>query len=449
MNKKMLNIVFLIIIGFVVCSCALSNDTDLEREEQIVGDKGQAVSKDKLRIYSLKENGVRQVVSLFQEKCPDVELSFEVGCTDENGVTLSDAIRILNTELMSGKGPDILILDGLAADDFIEKGILEDVTDIVETRKEKLFYNIITSYNNTENIYKVPMSFKVPVILGDIEIVAAKNHSELMEVFEKKADIGIPFITMENFSGFVGNWFITSDILQETLDEIKLTDFYNYLKTIAEQNFSAEECQTVEDYERMAYWAEQYPEISFAPELDLYFDKAQIGIDMLSECETYMRILTICKEKGLSYQYLNRENGNCFIAENVIGINSSGKHLDVAKQFLEYYLSGEPQSTGIYSSFSINRNSMKEAVYVSENGDWYSSISRKDAPDEKMNIYEPTFAELQELIAFFEELNLPVKDDAVILQKVMEQADACLFEGKNPESAAKDVCSEANLYLSE
>ena len=42
-----------------------------------------------------------------------------------------------------------------------------------------------------------------------------------------------------------------------------------------------------------------------------------------------------------------------------------------------------------------------------------------------------------------------MKDDAVVMQKVMEQAEACLFKGKEPESAAADACREVNLYLSE
>ena len=87
--------------------------------------------------------------------------------------------------------------------------------------------------------------------------------------------------------------------------------------------------------------------------------------------------------------------------------------------------------------------------YISESGESTGSISRKDTPDKMMYLNKIRPAELQELTAFFEGCSLPVRDDSVVLQKVMEQADACLFEGKDPESAAKEVCSEVNLYLSE
>ena len=53
---------------------------------------------------------VRQAAALFQEMHPELEVSYETGYTGEDGVTLSDAIRTLNTELMAGEGPDLLIL---------------------------------------------------------------------------------------------------------------------------------------------------------------------------------------------------------------------------------------------------------------------------------------------------------------------------------------------------
>ena len=76
-------------------------------------------------------------------------------------------------------------------------------------------------------------------------------------------------------------------------------------------------------------------------------------------------------------------------------------------------------------------------------------ISRKYTPDKTMDMYKLTPAELVAFTGFLVGLDTPVIDDAVDMEKVMEQADACLFEGKDPESAAADACREVNLYLSE
>ena len=416
----------------------------------------KTASEGALRIYSLYGGyAVRQAASLFQGLHPELEVSFETGYTGEDGVTLSDAIRTLNTELMAGEGPDILVLDGLPADSYVEKGLLEDVTDMVEPSKEKYFYNMISAYNDGGKIFKLPTAFSVPVLLGDEETLAAKNRDELMKVFQKKAGAGIPFITPKNLAGTAGSLFITSDILGETVDEGKLADFYKDLEKIASQSMSDDERQAMEEYDQMTYWAETtYPSGGFSPDLELYFGEAQAGVGKISIYEDFIRILAVRREKGLSYQYLNREKGNYFIAESVLGINSTGKNPEAARQFLEYYLSGEAQETMHFGDFSIIRSVMEgtdREKYISENGEFIGGISRKetDNPEKIMNTYKITPDELQELITFFEGCSRPVRDDAVVLRKVMEQADACLFEGKDPESAAKDVCSEVNLYLSE
>ena len=52
--------------------------------------------------------------------------------TGEDGVTAEDAVKALNTELLAGNVPDVLVLDGLPADSYIEKGILADISEVVQ-----------------------------------------------------------------------------------------------------------------------------------------------------------------------------------------------------------------------------------------------------------------------------------------------------------------------------
>lgn len=41
--------------------------------------------------------------------------------TDDNGVTLEDALKTLSTDILAGNGPDVLILDGMPVDSYVEK----------------------------------------------------------------------------------------------------------------------------------------------------------------------------------------------------------------------------------------------------------------------------------------------------------------------------------------
>lgn len=418
--------------------------------EQEMRKEEEQFSKDTLRIYALRSGGnVAQAASVFQERHPELTVTYETGYTGEDGVTLSDAIRTLNTELMAGEGPDILMLDGLPADSYIEKGILEDLTDIVEPEKENYFYNIISAYNKGENIYQIPTEFLAPILLGDAETVGAKNREELMEVLKKKTASGIPFIPSKVLAAAALNLFVTSDILGETLDEGKLADYYRDIKTLADLCLSEEEWQKMEYYEKMSYNAEIYPSGGLDADLDIYFDHAQAGIEKIDGLNGYTKILSVCKEKGMSYQSLNREKGNYFMATNVFGVNRNGKKPDAAKQFIREYLSGDLLTHNAFITIPVNRDLLWDDKFISEEGEYIGGISGKYTPEEVMPLYKITPAEMQELTAFLEGLDTPVKDDSVVLQKVMEQADACVFDGKDPESAAKDACSGVNLYLSE
>ena len=81
---------------------------------------------------------------LFQKKYPDVYVNIETGMSGDDSVTDTDALKVLNTEIMAGTGPDVLLLDGISEDTYIEKGMLEDLsgvlkdTDIMSNIKDEL-----------------------------------------------------------------------------------------------------------------------------------------------------------------------------------------------------------------------------------------------------------------------------------------------------------------------
>ena len=47
-----------------------------------------------------------------------MKVELRVGMEDEAALTRTDAIKQLNTELMSGSGPDLIIMDGLSVENI-------------------------------------------------------------------------------------------------------------------------------------------------------------------------------------------------------------------------------------------------------------------------------------------------------------------------------------------
>ena len=114
----------------------------------------------------------------------------------DNDVIETDAIATLNTELMAGQGPDVLFLDNLDIDNYYEKGILENITDIVNNNESSLFTNIIDSYRRDDILYCVPTSFNVPIIIGE----NVSNINDLDTLISRlKENIGNVEILINNF----------------------------------------------------------------------------------------------------------------------------------------------------------------------------------------------------------------------------------------------------------
>ena len=125
----------------------------------------EIVPENTLIIYSLESNDlVIDMIAAFREEYPEVEIIYETGEGGEGSTTVSDRIRALNTRILAGNGPDLLIMDGLPEKSYIEKGILADLNSVLFEEKKELLPNILSAYTKEEKIYMLPMRIKLPLI---------------------------------------------------------------------------------------------------------------------------------------------------------------------------------------------------------------------------------------------------------------------------------------------
>ena len=136
----------------------------------------------------MENYSIRQAISSYAIEHPDTYVKYEIGLTYGDGTTQSDALKTLNTEIMAGNGPDVIILDGLSAESYIEKGLLEDISDVINPLVEDgtIFKNIADVYTNDGKIYQMPTSFKYPILLGNKEdIDSVSDLDSLVELTKK------------------------------------------------------------------------------------------------------------------------------------------------------------------------------------------------------------------------------------------------------------------------
>ena len=95
---------------------------------------------------------MKQAASLFQMEHPDVRVELIDGAGESGSTLKSDTIRSLNAELLNGNGADVLVLDGLPIESYIEKGVLEDLSDIITpmVKAGELYPNIAESFTGSD-----------------------------------------------------------------------------------------------------------------------------------------------------------------------------------------------------------------------------------------------------------------------------------------------------------
>ena len=65
-------------------------------------------------------------------------------------MTVSDALKTLTTEIMAGNGPDVLLLDGMPVETYIEKGVLKDLSALIKESGGSYFENILNAYQDAQ-----------------------------------------------------------------------------------------------------------------------------------------------------------------------------------------------------------------------------------------------------------------------------------------------------------
>lgn len=438
--------------NIVVCTAGKSgSESNLyflqkEQTKKTEKDKTGTGKNTVLKIYSLKENSmIRSSLAFFRREHTDISINYTVGYTGEDGFSVSDAIRKLNTEIMADEGPDIIVLDNLPVEEYISKGVLEPVTDIVNEKKDEIFFNMIEGYNKESEIFCVPTTFRIPVIIGNSEVVSAESSKAVIDQMEQQES---PVLTRQDFPYAAMYMFVTSDMVEKDgMNEEKLTAYYNDLLRLKEMGNVTDKIVGESDYS-MNQTVDIFPYGESDVPSDIYFGEAKAGVGQIAYADSYIKLNSARKQADIQFDYLNKSGGNYYIPTEVLGINSRSSYKDAAKEFLSLYLTEEVQNTNTMG-FSINRNSMRNSAAVTDSPQYYSTIYKNLEDTSGLDLYTLSTDEFNELLQFVELADTPVRVDAVVTEIVMEQADKILYEGLDVQTAVKTVCDKINLYLKE
>ena len=412
------------------------------------------VSDTQLTIYSLYESeDLPQMISQYQVAHPEVMVELEIGMTGEDGITVSDAIRALNTEILAGKGPDLICLDGFNLNTYQEKGLLADVSEIL-SQSEPTLTQVTRCYEQDGKIYAVPTGFILPAMYGPSHIVSQIHDWDSLVAAGEQAKaerpdaFGVlaafhPVNTADEFYDSYSSAWINPD---GTVNEEKLTEFYANMQRVYDLDAELQEVWADRIYEEPSFYPGEYTGFLGSLSMGNYC----IGFGTLNGMRVWADSLAADQYLD-DYQTARLELGGSgvFVPKGIMGILTTSEHPQAAGSFLQFMLSQEVQSKDLNYSFPVNQAVFDQETTEERVFDSYLSFTDADGNNIGVQAQYPDAQDRENLRTWVDNLTTPASTDFIIRSTVLDQMTACLLKEITPEDAAQNAMKTINLYLAE
>lgn len=384
----------------------------------------------------------------------------------EDSVTVSDALRTLNTDIMAGKGPDVLILDGMPVESYIQKGLLEDITDTVESadQEDGLFENIMRTYERDDKIYAVPLGFLIPAVQGEESLVnAAESMKTLAEqvssIREENPDIGRVMIPTDSAMLLEIFYDLESAAMKNedgTLDEEALRAFLENMKNLYGEPVTQEEQENIIGYFSAAEGVVSGLDGLRLQAMGLLSQTSKAGTGWIGSVGQLVEILGVNEALGLDYTEMRSEGKSIYLPYQNAGISSKSSEKELAADFLKVLLGEEVQSS-LSTAFPINLKGYEKTLelgkttYGGNGEEGGASITMSDASGgmSSFSMGWPEEKELDKLRDLLEKAEVPASTDDTIWNAVKEQGEKYLNEDLSLDEACGNIIQKVNLYLAE
>ena len=412
------------------------------------------VSDTQLTIYSLYESeDLPQMISQYQVAHPEVMVELEIGMTGEDGITVSDAIRALNTEILAGKGPDLICLDGFNLNTYQEKGLLADVSQIL-SQSEPTLTQVTRCFEQDGKIYAIPTGFILPAMYGPSHIVSQIHDWDSLVAAGEQARaerpdaFGVlaafhPVNTADEFYDSYSSAWINPD---GTVNEEKLTEFYANMQRVYDLDAELQKMWADRAYEEPLFYPGEYIGLLGSISMGNYC----ICFGALSGMRAWAN--SLAAEQYLDdYQTARLELGGSgvFVPKGIMGILTTSEHPQAAGSFLQFMLSQEVQSKDLTYCFPVNQAVFDQETTEERVIDSYLSFTDADGNNIGVQAQYPDAQDRENLRTWVDNLTTPASTDFIIRSTVLDQMTACLLKEITPEDAAQNAMKTINLYLAE
>lgn len=433
--------------GFIVQTEFVQDSHSSSRIYRYHYDENAKTDPDKeLTIWSLKSNTIiRGAVNEFMKTHPDATVNLEVALGEDSAQTTNDAIQRLNTEILAGAGPDILILDGLPAESYIQKGMLADISDKLDF--SDVYPEILTPMKTEDSLYYLPACYKATLLLSDAETLAQLDTlDKLVTAIEEGEDAPVvvidgegsltalpeeqrPVIEFENFEEMFRCFWNNSAhavVGQGEIQEDNLREFLSKIKWVSDKYRLAEEGENV----AMIIPGDTETE-SNSNAMNYAMRRAKTGIYTINN----LLYLAMFLEDG-QYKLLPGLAPGSYRPVSMAGINAKSGAQDFAVEFLQSMLSTKTQAA-VDTGFPITKSGFAAQL----EGVKKFNVDRVNEEDKLPEDFE--------IETILKELRTPVFEDEYLSDTVYAAAKSLCKDEIDLDGAMREIQQEIKIYLAE
>ena len=399
-----------------------------------------------LEVFSLNDNTtVRMAIGAFQRKNPNVRVHLEVGLEDSDAATTEDVVRALNTSLIAGKGPDVLILDGLPIQSYIEKGVLKDITNLAKNQTG-LMQNLTGAYAKDGKVYGLPALFGFPAMAGNRDTLARFTSLEaLVEAVRARgktepALLYAPNTLYDETTGILMDYYeacaASFTNANGSLDEAALAAYLTDMLALSDAMKAVTPQST--DQRRMGMFmaisnGRQSARMDPSAIMAVAQGNALSCVQQITGMGPLMMTFTsLGDDETMALQPLFGQNQ--FYPRCGAGVVSASKQQLLAEDFIALLLSAEVQDSNLFDGLPVNRASLQKTL------DDLKDMSKERAG---LDIDDMGF------IALCDSLTAPLFTDETVKTAVSAQMRSLLDGSMTPEQAAAKIVADTKLHLAE
>lgn len=387
----------------------------------------------------------------------DYTASIDWSIADENAY--SDAqTRFLN-DIITGNGPDLFLAGDVNLAQFVEKGIIEDLTPYLEASKvlnrDDLFASILNAMTMDGVLCSIPTSFNVSGLVGRASEIGDKKGwtvDELMAYLAQHPDA--KWLSYAN----------PSLVLQYSL----MFDMDSYINwETGECSFDTPEFKKVLELAAGYYGIEPNYDSSLPKQLanhEVLMDT--LGMSTITDYQVtklmFGEPITI-----IGFPTADGEGGIAASMNSSLCINASSEHKDVAWSFIESTLTEEALKDSMFMwGIPINKNvfdeQLKEAMtptyetdmegnqVLDENGNPIEISTHSYGWDDvTFDIYAATEEDADAVMEIINRVDTVASYDEQLMNIVFEEAESYFAGQKSVDEVADIIQSRVKIYVNE